>query len=81
MEPQDQGGPPSRSSRGSDFSKPLSRTEKARRLRLLCLRLPSVGSHDDLAEAARRVGLSKHKFALQAIQKAVDEVLGEASHG
>jgi len=79
MEAQDQRGPSPRSSRGSDFSranKPLSRTERLRRLRMLAIRLPDLQMRERLHEAARRVGLSKHKFALEAIRKAIDEVLG-----
>jgi len=43
---------------------------------MLAIRLPDLQMRERLHEAARRVGLSKHKFALEAIRKAIDEVLG-----
>jgi len=83
-----QHGPPARSSdsssshrRGSGFSKPLSRSERLRRLRIIALRLPSIEMRNRLHEAAERAGLSAHAFALKALQDAVDAALREASHG
>ena len=49
----------------------MSRAERLRRLRLVAVRFPDVRAVERLNRAARKAGIARHRFILEAIEGAV----------